>query len=910
MTDSNTTQNLQYLSDVIESARQYVTDDPNAALFRLRQFNEDAVDEIARLLGIDLSLCVDRSEAINTLRRKGVTKDVCSALHTVRKWGNQAAHDPVWGGRGHALEALHHATMLFDWMCREFGVSLPPHHDEGSIKVEVEPKGSLVSGEKAESPEQLSLNHDAPHEPDNPEVGEETGELVVDENGFRRIVSVLDAGIEVTQGSLREAASHLESVRCQIEEGERIAFSPFRLGIVGEARAGKSTLVNVLAGEPIALVDVTETTAVLGCYRHSPEKTARLHFGDGRREDWDPQGLTRELSERRSDVDWLETIDFAEFQTNDPALAGLVLWDGPGIGGADHNEAVANAFLDRVNAAILVFDIELLGSGATAIAMERLKRAGKPVLIVINRIDGHDPDEVKEAVDYVRDSYGSAAVDIIPMSASESFERLLANELDPNTTILRDSIQKHLVDVSKETRELQIRRAEEECALRAVDGFHDAFKSLAERIGVIDWLEERLRRQADSVQKLLPKAAKAVAESLWAIQEDELQRLLSANLGRGKTMNLRATSGLMESINGVFLEAKQALDLDATWRQTTRQVLERLGREWESQTGRVVETVEVFAHLDRSFQPVGYEQVCEDVDERANAYGKVVGGASATALGVLAAASSVVTWPAILAAAPVGLVTWWLRRESEVEEKRRRFHAAEREGPGQLARFFREARTFVRNSLVEKLTPRVNVLLETHIAESTTGEKARQLAGLPIAEARTILERADTLRATLVPFLDDATRKAVKNDAVWFRPDAEGRLFLSRVLGRKTAEICLMGPTVVDELTVILEQVHPKSGLRLILTRNQPARSESQTELLGPLFEQCSDDLSIQVRSGQAKGQSGAERRLLVADDSSWVWFGPLTAGFAVELSPFEKGRLAARREFEEEWSIAKPVSV
>ena len=58
----------------------------------------------------------------------------------------------------------------------------------------------------------------------------------------------------------------------------------FTVGVVGQMRAGKSTLLNALLERDLAVVGVNETTATTNCFRYGPPEqhhTFRVHWRDG-----------------------------------------------------------------------------------------------------------------------------------------------------------------------------------------------------------------------------------------------------------------------------------------------------------------------------------------------------------------------------------------------------------------------------------------------------------------------------------------------------------------------------------------------------------------------------------------------------------------------------------------------------
>lgn len=64
-------------------------------------------------------------------------------------------------------------------------------------------------------------------------------------------------------------------------DARRRLAEPLRLAIAGKVKAGKSTLLNALLGEPLALTDASECTKIVTWYRHGATPAVRLIHRDG-----------------------------------------------------------------------------------------------------------------------------------------------------------------------------------------------------------------------------------------------------------------------------------------------------------------------------------------------------------------------------------------------------------------------------------------------------------------------------------------------------------------------------------------------------------------------------------------------------------------------------------------------------
>lgn len=71
------------------------------------------------------------------------------------------------------------------------------------------------------------------------------------------------------------------------ELGQRLWEGCFRLAVLGQFKRGKSTLLNALLHEPLLPTGILPLTAIPTTIRYGPERRIRIHYVDGRFEDYD-----------------------------------------------------------------------------------------------------------------------------------------------------------------------------------------------------------------------------------------------------------------------------------------------------------------------------------------------------------------------------------------------------------------------------------------------------------------------------------------------------------------------------------------------------------------------------------------------------------------------------------------------
>lgn len=81
------------LADNARLAEQYITSDPNAALFKMRIFSEKLIDLVMVALNIKLEDHLSQHDKIQALRKHTLSSAVPDLFDIVRRLGNKAAHE-------------------------------------------------------------------------------------------------------------------------------------------------------------------------------------------------------------------------------------------------------------------------------------------------------------------------------------------------------------------------------------------------------------------------------------------------------------------------------------------------------------------------------------------------------------------------------------------------------------------------------------------------------------------------------------------------------------------------------------------------------------------------------------------------------------------------------------------------
>lgn len=205
---------------------------------------------------------------------------------------------------------------------------------------------------------------------------------------------------------------------------------PLLVAVMGEFNAGKSSFVNALAGDDVARVGVTPTTATINILRYGPGGGGRVRFQDGRVRDLLPEELTSYLG--GLDDEEAVRVRAIEVYSGAESLRHIEIVDTPGLNSLrPEHEQVARAFVNEADAVVWVFSFGQAAKASERAALELLHGAGKQVLGVVNKVDGATPAEIDEVLAHTRRTLGDRLARLVPFSARLARQAQRTATVDP-----------------------------------------------------------------------------------------------------------------------------------------------------------------------------------------------------------------------------------------------------------------------------------------------------------------------------------------------------------------------------------------------------------------------------------------------------------------------------------------------
>jgi hypothetical protein len=322
--------------------------------------------------------------------------------------------------------------------------------------------------------------------------------------------------------------------------------APLRVAILGEIKAGKSTLINAIVGATPAATGILEATSWITVIRSGQDR-GLIERNDGTTETMAAAELATLLVDKRGDEEFASSIDRVVFELEAGGIEGLELLDTPGLGGTDALGDHTRRHLAEYDIVLWVFNALKQGSKPVLDAFAEVGRLGKPMVAVVNQLDEVDVEDREQLLEAFEDDTDTYADSIFGLSAARALEgkedgvadlrqRLLSYAARPDEAKL-ESVQRQLsftgrglADLHDAVREtILLERGKHESLEKQIGGA--ATRVIAEVCeGADRWLQQDLLASQEA--KLLKAAKKSKEACLAAYEAEDRDATLTIELAR------------------------------------------------------------------------------------------------------------------------------------------------------------------------------------------------------------------------------------------------------------------------------------------------------------------------------------------------------------------------------------------
>lgn len=241
--------------------------------------------------------------------------------------------------------------------------------------------------------------------------------------------------LRMTVQGIKKAYSELEHIdvyKKYLPDLKKIlqhADDPILIMVMGEFSTGKSTFINALVGENIAVVDARPTTAVITKLSYGENDTVIVYFKNGNVKEITCDEFSKLTAINNENAYNTDEILYVERLVPVEFLKNVNIIDSPGLNDINksHNE-ITQSFIKNCDTVLWMFSAIKPGSDSEIKALEGLTPRLKPIAVV-NKMDqlDEDEDDPDEFIANIKCQLGNRVQTVVGISAKYAFEGKLQN---------------------------------------------------------------------------------------------------------------------------------------------------------------------------------------------------------------------------------------------------------------------------------------------------------------------------------------------------------------------------------------------------------------------------------------------------------------------------------------------------
>ena len=205
--------------------------------------------------------------------------------------------------------------------------------------------------------------------------------------------------------------AHTESLN-QLQE--KLTEHIFSVGIMGEFRRGKSTVINALLGQAIVPSDIVPTSATLNYVKWGTEKKGIINFKDGTKKEVAIDELSNYITKITDESEKMaETVEDAVIYYPCPFCQnGVQIIDTPGLNDDERMTAISENVIPTLDAIIMVLvpDSPFSQTEAEFVRNKVMTSDLGRIIFVVNKIDVVDEDDRPRLLNAIKEKIKSSVL--------------------------------------------------------------------------------------------------------------------------------------------------------------------------------------------------------------------------------------------------------------------------------------------------------------------------------------------------------------------------------------------------------------------------------------------------------------------------------------------------------------------
>lgn len=240
--------------------------------------------------------------------------------------------------------------------------------------------------------------------------------VTMEQNSYKNyqgMVTAVTTGIAQMNGVCRQLA-----METQADElnglGKRLQEHVFSVGIMGEFKRGKSTVINALLGQEIVPADVVPCSATLNYVKWDANKRAEIHFKDGTKTEVSVDELANYVTKiTEASAQNAENVEDAVVYYPCPFCQnGVQIVDTPGLNDDERMTEISEKVIPTLDAIIMVVtaDSPFSQSEAEFVRNKVMSSDLGRIIFLVNKIDLIDEDDRPRLLSSIREKIQSSVL--------------------------------------------------------------------------------------------------------------------------------------------------------------------------------------------------------------------------------------------------------------------------------------------------------------------------------------------------------------------------------------------------------------------------------------------------------------------------------------------------------------------